>query len=61
MAGVDTLALGMLAEQPDIPGADGGYGYGGYGRPCNPGRLGGSYSGLGVRPGLGFGGFGLGR
>jgi hypothetical protein len=37
-------------------------GYGGgydYGRPgYNPGGLGGPYSGLGVRPGLGFGGFG---
>jgi hypothetical protein len=37
----------------------GGYGYGGYG--YNPGGLGGPYSGLGVRPGLGFGGFGLRR
>ena len=34
-----------------------GYGYGGY----NPGGLGGPYSGLGVRPGLGLGGFGLRR
>jgi hypothetical protein len=43
----------------------GGYGtYGGYdfGRPgYNPGGLGGPWSGLGVRPGLGFGGFGPGR
>jgi hypothetical protein len=40
----------------------GGYGYGGYGsRYYNPGGLGGPYSGLGVRPGLGFGGFGLRR
>ena len=42
----------------------GGYGYGryGYGRyGYNPGGLGGPYSGLGVRPGLGFGGFGLRR
>ena len=33
------------------------YGYGGY----NPGGLGGPWSGLGVRPGLGLGGFGLRR
>ena len=40
----------------------GGYGYGGYGsRYYNPGGLGGPYSGLGVRPGLGYGGFGLRR
>jgi hypothetical protein len=46
----------------------GGYaGYGGYGgydfgRPgYNPGGLGGPWSGMGVRPGLGFGGFGPGR
>jgi hypothetical protein len=42
----------------------GGYGYGGYdfGRPgYNPGGLGGPASGLGVRPGLGVGGFGPGR
>ena len=40
-------------------GTYGGYGYGwpGY----NPGGLGGPWSGLGVRPGLGFGGFGPGR
>jgi hypothetical protein len=46
------------------PGTYGGYGYGGYdfGRPgYNPGGLGGPYSGLGVRPGLGVGGFGPGR
>jgi hypothetical protein len=39
-------------------------GYGGYdfGRPgYNPGGLGGPASGLGVRPGLGVGGFGPGR
>jgi hypothetical protein len=36
-----------------------GYGYGRYG--YNPGGLGGPYSGLGVRPGLGLGGFGLRR
>jgi hypothetical protein len=42
-------------------GYPGGYGYG-YGRTgYNPGGLGGPYSGLGVRPGLGFGGFGPGR
>ena len=39
----------------------GGYGYGGYGYRYNPGGLGGPYSGLGVRPGLGFGGLGLRR
>jgi hypothetical protein len=42
----------------------GGYGYGGYGYGrygYNPGGLGGPYSGLGVRPGLGLGGFGLRR
>ena len=39
----------------------GGYRYGGYGSRYNPGGLGGPYSGLGVRPGLGFGGFGLRR
>jgi hypothetical protein len=39
----------------------GGY-YGGYGQPgYNPGGLGGPYSGLGVRPGLGVGGLGRGR
>jgi hypothetical protein len=45
-------------------GGYGGYsygGYGGYGYRYNPGGLGGPYSGLGVRPGLGFGGFGLRR
>ena len=35
--------------------------YGGYGYRYNPGGLGGPYSGLGVRPGLGLGGFGLRR
>jgi len=40
-------------------GYPGGYGYGGAG--YNPGGLGGPASGLGVRPGLGFGGFGPGR
>jgi hypothetical protein len=47
-----------------MTGYPGGYGYGGYdfGRPgYNPGGLGGPMSGLGVRPGLGFGGFGPGR
>jgi hypothetical protein len=39
----------------------GGYGYSGYGYGYNPGGLGGPWSGLGVRPGLGFGGFGLRR
>jgi len=37
------------------------YGGYGYGYRYNPGGLGGPYSGLGVRPGLGFGGFGLRR
>jgi hypothetical protein len=49
----------------DTTGYPGGYGYGqpgyGYGRPYNPGGLGGPWSGLGVRPGLGFGGLGPGR
>jgi hypothetical protein len=36
-------------------------GYGGYGYGYNPGGLGGPYSGLGLRPGLGLGGFGLRR
>jgi hypothetical protein len=39
----------------------GGYGYPGYGYRYNPGGLGGPWSGLGVRPGLGFGGVGLRR
>ena len=39
-----------------------GYGRYDFGRPgYNPGGLGGPMSGLGVRPGLGFGGFGPGR
>ena len=42
-------------------GGYGGYGYGRYGYRYNPGGLGGPYSGLGVRPGLGLGGFGLRR
>jgi hypothetical protein len=49
-------------------GYPGGYGYGqpgyghDYGRPgYNPGGIGGPASGLGVRPGLGVGGFGPGR
>ena len=41
-----------------MAGYPGGYGFG---RPYNPGGLGGPFSGLGVRPGLGFGGLGLGR
>jgi hypothetical protein len=32
-----------------------------YGRPYNPGGIGGPASGLGVRPGVGFGGLGRGR
>jgi hypothetical protein len=39
----------------------GAYGYGRYGYRYNPGGLGGPWSGLGVRPGLGFGAFGLRR
>jgi hypothetical protein len=35
--------------------------YGSSGYRYNPGGLGGPYSGLGVRPGLGLGGFGLRR
>ena len=42
-------------------GGYGGYGYGRYGYRYNPGGLGGPYSGLGLRPGLGFGGLGLRR
>ena len=49
-------------------GYGGYYGSGGYGgyygsgyRGYNPGGLGGPWSGLGVRPGLGLGGFGLRR
>jgi len=44
------------------PAGYGGYGGYDFGRPgYNPGGLGGPASGLGVRPGLGFGGFGPGR
>jgi hypothetical protein len=39
-------------------GYAGRYGGYGYGYRYNPGGLGGPYSGLGVRPGLGLGGFG---
>ena len=46
---------------PSYGYASGYGGYGGYGYRYNPGGLGGPYSGLGVRPGLGFGGFGLRR
>ena len=51
------VALLLLGSDASAQGCDpvyGGYGY-------NPGGLGGPYSGLGVRPGLGFGGFGLRR
>ena len=46
-----------------MAGYPGGYGYGyDLGRPgYNPGGLGGPYSGLGVRPGLGFGARGWAR
>jgi hypothetical protein len=64
-----------VLPQPQVPGkgvpaAYGGAGYtgyygGGYGYGWpgyyNPGGLGGPASGLGVRPGLGVGGFGPGR
>jgi hypothetical protein len=51
---------GGMAGYPGTYGGYGGYGYG-YGRGYNPGGLGGPYSGLGVRPGPGFGGLGRGR
>ena len=51
---------GYTANYGYAPGY-GGYGYGGYGYGYNPGGLGGPRSGLGVRPGLGFGGVGLRR
>ena len=61
-----TTAAGMPAARPAIPAgtqpvrpARPGYDFG---RPgYNPGGLGGPASGLGVRPGLGVGGFGPGR
>jgi hypothetical protein len=55
------------AQAPAYAPGGPGYGYGGgygydFGRPgYNPGGLGGPRSGLGVRPGMGFGGFGLRR
>ena len=57
---------GYYAPSYGYAASYGGYGYGyggygGYGYRYNPGGLGGPYSGLGVRPGLGFGGFGLRR
>jgi hypothetical protein len=54
---------GVPAAYSDTGYYGGGYaGYGGgYGYGYNPGGLGGPYSGLGVRPGLGVGGFGPGR
>ena len=53
-------------SQPGYGYGQPGYGYGqpgyDYGRPgYNPGGIGGPASGLGVRPGLGVGGFGPGR
>jgi hypothetical protein len=73
-AGYGASPTGYYSAQGGNVAADGGYyggGYAGgtagypgaygYGRPYNPGGLGGPYSGLGVRPGLGFGGFGPGR
>ena len=58
---------GGYGYYPGSYGYGGGYGYnqsgygygGGYG--TNPGGLGGPASGLGVRPGVGVGGFGPGR
>jgi hypothetical protein len=63
-----TGAMGTYSNQPVILsgyapsyGYGGGYGYDFGRRGYNPGGLGGPRSGLGVRPGLGFGGFGLRR
>ena len=58
-----TTAAGMPAARPAIPAgtASPATGYD-FGRPgTNPGGLGGPASGIGVRPGLGAGGFGPGR
>jgi hypothetical protein len=50
---------GYAGTYGGYPGTYGGYDFG---RPgYNPGGLGGPMSGLGVRPGLGVGGFGPGR
>src|SRR5208337_441235 len=50
---------GYTGGTAGYPGGDGGYDLG---RPgYNPGGLGGPASGIGVRPGLGAGGFGPGR
>ena len=50
------MVAGIPAARPAIPA---GYDFG---RPgYNPGGLGGPASGIGVRPGLGAGGFGPGR
>ena len=50
---------GYAGTYGGYPGTYGGYDFG---RPgYNPGGLGGPMSGLGVRPGLGFGGLGRGR
>ena len=55
-AGVDTsgTAANPPVAQPGVaqPGVDA------YGRPYNPGGIGGPASGIGVRPGLGAGGLG---
>jgi hypothetical protein len=56
-------SYGYATAPTNAPAAS-GYGYGGYdyGRPgYNPGGLGGPRSGLGVRPGVGLGGFGVRR
>jgi hypothetical protein len=67
-----TGATGQYTTQQGYVTDGGGYNYAGgnpgtfgrydFGRPgYNPGGLGGPASGLGVRPGLGVGGFGPGR
>jgi hypothetical protein len=56
-----TYAASYYTPSYSYAASYGGYGYGRYGYRYNPGGLGGPYSGLGVRPGLGFGGFGLRR
>ena len=52
------MVAGIPADTAGYPGL---HGYD-YGRPgYNPGGIGGPASGMGVRPGLGVGGFGPGR
>ncbi|WZO95750.1 hypothetical protein EP7_002719 [Isosphaeraceae bacterium EP7] len=58
-AGYPTTNGGYYGGTAGYPGYGGGYDFG---RPgYNPGGLGGPASGIGVRPGLGAGGFGPGR